>query len=174
MHCVVIMIYDIYVYTHMHASLYIHDLSINLGYDMGLEIALEIAIACNYDNIAHLFSLALTKSDAGERIQNMSQSIIQQNSIIENMLNELSLIGEQSKEIYIKSTQEMIMNLMMKRLVFSDDLLVLCWRVEAEKGDPLQSELWKTIERVCKEIIDSKSKRDWFFLKQCIPTSNVK
>eukprot|EP01084_Bolivina_argentea_P093190 167625_1 len=39
--------------------------------------------------------------------------------------------------------------------------------------DPLKSELWKTIRSVCKDIVESGSKSDWYWLKTCIIPSTI-
>ena len=59
-------------------------------------------------------------------------------------------------------------------MVFSDDLLTLCWKNEVKHGNALKSELWNVIKRTCEEIIGGKSKRDGYWLKKCLLPSNVK
>ena len=156
----------------------IAQLCINLGVDINKEdndheTALERAMDNNNDHIEQLLLFSQTKSNVGDRIKNMSHSILKQNSIIQNILNEVSLIGKQCEDIFIKILKEITINLIRKKLVFSDDLLNLCWKIEVENGNELESELWITIEKTYKDIINGSSKRDWFWLKQCILPSNV-
>ena len=151
---------------------------INLGADINAEdtdkeTPLFNAVNNNHDHIEQTLLFAQTKSNVGDRIKNISQSILKQNSIIENVTSELSNIGTQSKQIFLKTLTEVTINIITKKIVFSDDLLVLCWKIEQEKGNELKSELWRAIERTSKEIIDGNSKRDWYWLKQCLLPSNV-
>ena len=151
-------------------------LCINLGADVNNpnDETLKTAIGNNYDHVEQLVLLAQAKSGSGDRIKNMSQEILKQNAIIENILNELSSIGQQSKDLYIKILKEIMINILKKKLVFSDDLLSLCWKIETENGNESKSELWITIKTVCQDIIKGHSKRDWYWLKQCLLPSNVK
>ena len=157
----------------------IAQLCLNLGADINKrtkytqETPAQKAIDNNSDHIAQLLLFAQTKANLGDRIKNISQSILKQDSIIDNIMTELSSIGEQSKDIFIKTLTEITINLIAKKLVFSDDLLSLCWKCEVQKGNELNSELWITIKNTAQEIISGSSKRDWYWLKQCLLPSNV-
>ena len=156
-------------------------LCINLGADINKksnqnETAFGEAMHNNNDHIEQLLLFAQTKSNVGDRIKNISQSMLKQNSIIQNIIDELELIGEQSKDIFIKILKEITLNLITKKLVFSDDLLNLCWKIETENinvNELKKSELWRTIDKTCRDIIDGTSKKDWFWMKQCLLPSNV-
>ena len=160
----------------------IAQLCINLGADIHKKsrfsqdetrLPLDWAMENNNDHIEQLLLLQQTKSNVGDRVKYISHGILKQNSIIENIINELSLIGEQSKDIFTRILKEITINLISKKLVFSEDLLNLCWKLETENGDELESELWSSIKKTCKDIINGTSKRDWFWLKQCLLPSNV-
>ena len=146
---------------------------INLGADMNRpsDAILQRAREQNYDHIEQMVLLAQAKSGAADRVKSMSQDILKQNAIVENMVNELALIGYQSQDLFLKILKEAMINILKKKLAFSDDLLSLCW---FDETDPLKSELWITIKTVCEEIIRGDSKRDWYWLKQCLLPSNVK
>ena len=156
----------------------IAELCINLGADLqfknknGRTARME-AKTNNNDHIEQLLLLKETKSNIGDRIKYISQSILKQNGVIQSIMSELALIGETSKDLFVKILKEIMINLITKKLVFSDDLLNLCWKLESEKGDPLDSELWVTIRKTCAEIINGDSVRDWFWMKQCLLPSNV-
>ena len=66
-----------------------------------------------------------------------------------------------------------MINIIRKKLVFCDDLLTLCRKIEQEKGNVLESDLWTAIESTSKEIIEDNSKRDWYWLNHCLLTWNV-
>ena len=109
-----------------------------------------------------------------DKIENVTSGMNQQNGIIENIMNEVNNIGQQSKEIFEKVVIEMMINIIQKKLIFSDDLLGLCWKIEANKGDPLESEIWKAIKTTCSEILKGQNKRDWYWLKTYMIPSKVK
>ena len=91
------------------------------------------------------------------------------------MLEQLSEIGKQSKELFEKTLMELMINIISKRLSFSDNLLNLCWRIVSRDGkDPLKSELWNAISTQCNAIVQNGSKRDWYWLKKCVLPSSVK
>merc|ERR1712244_95768 len=99
----------------------------------------------------------------GNEIKNISNTINQQNGINDNIINELLLIGEQSKELFEKIMMELMINTIHKRLSFSDTLLSLCWNIATrDNKDPLSSDLWKSISSTCSDIIQNGRKRDWF------------
>ena len=119
----------------------------------------------------------ILSNDKGARAEDKIGSVIsgvdRQNGIIENIMNELDNIGQQSKEIFEKVVIEMMINIIQEKLIFSDDLLGLCWKIESNKGDPLESELWKIIQLVCLGVIEGKNKRDWYWLKTYMIPSKV-
>ena len=121
-----------------------------------------------------LISSSKNGANIRDKIEDITSKINQQNGIIENIMNELDNIGEQSKEIFNKIITEMMINIIQKKLIFSDDLLGLSWKIESNKGDPLQSEIWKTISKTCSDIIKNKNKRDWYWLKTYMLPSKVK
>ena len=121
-----------------------------------------------------LISSSNNGANIGDKIENITSKINQQNGIIENIMNELNNIGDQSKEIFNKIIIEMMINIIEKKLIFCDDLLVLSWTIQTNKGDPLQSEIWKTITKTCSGIIKNKNKRDWYWLKTYMLPSKVK
>eukprot|EP01084_Bolivina_argentea_P297063 511711_1 len=124
-------------------------------------------------HVEQLLLLREMEAHIGERIKNISCSINKQKGIIENILNGLLLIGQQSKEIFLKSINEVIINIINKKQVFSDDMLNLCWKIAEMNGDPLQSELWHAIKSTCQQIISKKNKRDWYWMKHCLMISNI-
>ena len=93
----------------------------------------------------------------------MAEDIHSQNGIIDNILSQLSIIGEQSKELFEKILMELMINIINEKLSFDDNLLNLCWKITTRDGkNPLLSELWNAISTQCNAIIQNGSKRDWF------------
>ena len=134
---------------------------------------MEVASGNNHDHVVQLLMLAQTKSNVGDRIKNISHSILKQNSIIENIMNELLLVDKQNREIFIEVLNEIMINLIKKKLVFSDDLLNLCWKLQQVNGNEIKSKIWSVIESTSKEVIEGNSTRDWYWLNQCLLPSNV-
>merc|ERR1712003_353194 len=96
----------------------------------------------------------------GNEIKNTANIVHQQNGINTNLEKELSLIGEQSKELFEKILMELMINIIRKRLSFCDNLLNYCWNIVSRKNDPLSSDLWKAITSTCSDIIQNGTKRD--------------
>ena len=113
-------------------------------------------------------------ANVGNDIKVTSEKIIKQQGITDNILKELSIIGDTSKELYEKTTQELMISIINKRQLFSDDFLFLCWGMECrDNKDPLQSELWNAIKTQCNKIIQNGTKRDWYWLKKVLLPSTV-
>ena len=145
----------------MHGCYSICQFLINAGSDVTQKngkngsrgTAADCARAGGWYHVERLLSLAQFNKNAGNEIQEIADNISKQNGIIDNILNELELIGKQSKEF----------------------LLNLCWRIASRDGqDPLQSELWNAIKSQCKDITQNGTKRDWYWLKKCLVPSTVK
>ena len=127
-----------------------------------------------YCNVEQLVIFAQLNANIGNNIKNTAENIYKQNGIIDNILNELAQIGQQTKELFEKILMEIMINIINKRLSFSDNLLNLCWNISCrDNKDPLSSDLWKAISTQSNAIIQNGSKRDWFWLKKCLLPSTV-
>ena len=136
--------------------------------------ALILAKGQAYYNIEQLLLFAQMNVNVGNEIKDLSNDIIKQNGINENILNQLSSLDKQKKETFIQILQELMVNVINKRQSFSDQLLNLCWDICMRDGkNPLKSELWKALKNQCAEIIKNGSKRDWFWMKQLVLPSTV-
>ena len=114
------------------------------------------------------------KANTGNEIRDISKDIIKQQGINANITHELTVIGAQSKELYEKILLELMINLINKRILFSDTMMNLCWNICCrDNANPLQSELWKSIAKQCNDIIQNGSKRDWYWLKKVLLPSTV-
>ena len=152
---------------------------INAGADLqrksysGLH-TLDYARKGGYCNVEQLLIFAQLNANVGNDIKNTAENIYKQNGIIDNILKELTEIGEQSKGLFEKILMELMINIINKRLSFSDNLLNLCWNISCRGNkDPLSSELWKAISSQSTAIIQNGSKRDWYWLKKCLLPSTV-
>merc|ERR1712228_117293 len=76
---------------------------------------------------------------------------------------------------WITKMIEYLCSLIERRMVFSDDMLSLCWNytVFVHKEEALESNLWKAIIKSCDEVIQSKDSNNWYWLKQCMLTSTI-
>eukprot|EP01084_Bolivina_argentea_P300482 518135_1 len=157
----------------------IAQLCINLGYDLQHKnndgkTALDIAIEEGAADTEQLLRFAETGANAGDRIKDIAFILNKQRGINENILNELSLIGKQNKELFENTLMEIMINIICKRLAFSDQLLNYCINSICEKNNDLfESELWLQINKTCNEIIKNGNKRDWFWLKEYIVKSTI-
>ena len=120
---------------------------INQGADLHVKdysgkMAIDYAKRAGYPNIEQLLLFAELNVAAADTVRDASEEIHKQNGIIDNILNELESIGEQSKEIFEKILMEVMVNILNKKLSFSDDILNLCWRIASRDGkNPLKSEV---------------------------------
>ena len=68
-----------------------------------------------------------------------------------------------------------LIELLQKRLPFSDDLLLLCYHFELsqmKQVKPLQTKIWKTITKVCDRVLKLPlNRRDWLWFKQYLMPS---
>eukprot|EP01083_Nonionella_stella_P100851 284993_1 len=151
-------------------------LCLNLGSDINHRNDLgESAMdaARRHPHIELLLMLHSLDANVGDRIKDKSAELNQEEGIIENILSELALIGDQSKELFESILLELMINIISKKRIFDDILLNLCWKIQCQKGNPFESELWKAIKTTCYQVIQSRNKRDWFWMKRCLVPSNI-
>eukprot|EP01084_Bolivina_argentea_P136793 240929_1 len=99
---------------------------INSGADIDAKsdkckTALMYAKAGGYYHIEQLILFSKMNLNIGNEIKNTSETMHKQNGTNNNILNELSLIGEQSKELFEKILMELMINIITKKLLFSDN-----------------------------------------------------
>eukprot|EP01083_Nonionella_stella_P078903 216190_1 len=154
-------------------------LCLNLGADIDHKnvrghSSVDYARGEGYYHIEQLLLFSKMKANLGAKVKIASDVITKQQAIVEYIINELSQIGDQTKDIFEKTLLEVMHNLIVKRAVFSDDLLNLCWDISCKQhDDPLKSDLYRTLSTVCTETIRQGNKTDWFWLKNCIIPSTI-
>eukprot|EP01084_Bolivina_argentea_P000967 1774_1 len=151
-------------------------LCLNLGSDLNHRNDLgrsAMDAARRHPHIELLLMLHSLDANVGDRIKDKSAELNQEEGIIENILSELALIGDQSKELFESILLELMINIISKKRIFDDILLNLCWKIQCQKGNPFESELWKAIKTTCYQVIQSRNKRDWFWMKRCLVPSNI-
>eukprot|EP01083_Nonionella_stella_P270483 916003_1 len=156
----------------------IAQLCISLGADVTLKgndgnTALDWADKRNRHAVKQLLHFANMKANTGERIREKADDLTKQNGIIENLVNEIESYDDTTREFFEDTLLDLMNKIVRKKMIFSDDWLCLAWKIEAKRGNVFQSELWKNMTAVCREIIQNRDKRDWFFMKTCIIPSNL-
>eukprot|EP01083_Nonionella_stella_P097695 274602_1 len=151
-------------------------LCLNLGADINHrndsgKSAMDFAR--RHPHIEMLLMLHSLDANVGDRINDKSADLNKEEGIIENILSELELIGDQSKKLFENIVLEIMINIISKKKVFDDILLNLCWKIQRERGNWFESELWKAIKSTCHQVIQSRNKRDWFWMKRCLVPSNI-
>eukprot|EP01083_Nonionella_stella_P308643 1089831_1 len=124
-------------------------LCLNLGSDLNHRNDLgesAMLVAQRHPHIELLLMLHSLDANVGDRINDKSADLNKEEGIIENILTELDLIGDQSKQLFQNILVELMINIISKKRVFDDILLNLCWKIQSEKGNPFESELWKAIK----------------------------
>ena len=162
-----------------HGCYQLAQFCINSGADLdqtdnGGRTALDLSRTVGWYNMERLLLFAKLNANIGNEIKTNADTIQKQQGIINNILNELTLIGKQSKELFEGILMELMINIINKRSSFDDNLLNLCWEIVSRDGkNPLDSELWKAISTQCNAIIQNGNKRDWYWLKKCVIPSTV-
>ena len=112
--------------------------------------------------------------ESGNEIQSIADNVHRQNGINDGILQGLRLIGEQSKNLFEEILMELIINLILKRVTFSDHLLVYVWNIAKNRHDNvLDSDLWKAISNSCSQIVTNGNFKDWMWLKLCLLPSMI-
>ena len=98
-----------------------------------------------------------------------------QNGIVKNLLNELNNVvkDENEKDNFMKIPTRIICNIIGKKLTFSDDLLNFCWVYNTTMNDNTNTELYNNLIKLCSDIIENSNKKEWYYFKAFILTSNV-
>ena len=125
-----------------------------------------------FADVKQLLLFSELNANIGNRIKQTAQIINKQNGFIQNINNVLQeKYDDDNTRQFFKDTLIVLMTeIIEQKLAFSDDILNLCWSFEP---DPLNSDLWKTIETVCTDIINNGNKLDWFWMKTYIVPSTV-
>ena len=95
-----------------------------------------------------------------------------QNGIISNILNEMNNVikDKNEKNKFMDTLTKIMCNIIEKKLSFSDDLLNLCWIYNKNTDS---NDLFKVLMKTCNDIIENENKKEWYFFKTFILTSNV-
>eukprot|EP01083_Nonionella_stella_P104191 298291_1 len=154
-------------------------LCLNLGAEIDHKSArghsaMDYARGEGYYHIAQLLQFSKMKTQLGSKVKVASDHIMKQQAIIGYIMNELSQIGSQTKDLFENTLLELMNTLILKRAVFSDDLLNLCWDITCKThANPLESELYRTLSSVCTKAIRNGSATDWYWIKNCIVPSTI-
>eukprot|EP01083_Nonionella_stella_P239358 837815_1 len=140
-------------------------LCISLGADITLQnnighTALDYADDEGHHAIKQLLHFAAMKANTGERIREKADGLSEQSGIVENIMNEIEAYDETTREFFEDTLLDLMNKIVRKKVIFSDDCLCLAWKIEAKRGKVLESELWKNITTVCRQIIQNGDKRD--------------
>eukprot|EP01083_Nonionella_stella_P047915 128311_1 len=156
----------------------IAQLSINLGADTAAKNSWGETPSDNAQETGSFAVLMLLLLDEmgtnmGERVKQRGELLTKQNGIVQNILGELQGYDDTTKGFFEDTLLDLMNKILQNKSIFSDDLLCLCWKLEAKKGNVLKSDLWKTIATIFQEILENDNKRDWTFLKKCLLPSNI-
>eukprot|EP01084_Bolivina_argentea_P142419 250206_1 len=123
-----------------------------------------------YSDVEELLKFAELNANIGDRIRETAFVMDKQKGINENILSELRLIGKHNKQLFENTLLEIMVNIIDKKLAFSDHLLNLCFDINK---NILKSELWMQIKKTCKQIIENGNKRDWYWMREYIVPSTI-
>ena len=156
------------------------ELCINLGADVNYKnekgnTAMDRAKAGAWTHVEQLLLFHKLNANVSDKVENISFNINKQNGIISNIINELNTFSNQSEvEIFKKLLVSILCTIINNKLSFSDDLLNLAWAFECEnEKNPFLSKLWNVILTASNDIIQNGNKKDWYWFKNFILSSNV-
>eukprot|EP01084_Bolivina_argentea_P261720 442415_1 len=154
-------------------------LCINLGanidhIDNNGKTALINARESGYYQIEQLLLFSKMNATIGNKIKVTADIINKQNGINENISKQLSMYKKMNQKAFKDTLMNIMINILSKKLSFSDDLLNLCWQfVCKENKNILSSKLWLCIKKVCTDIIQNTNEKDWFYMKTFIIPSQI-
>eukprot|EP01084_Bolivina_argentea_P294564 506869_1 len=108
-------------------------LCLNLGSDLQKKDywgkkPLDLARQSGFYHVEQLLLFSRMKSNVGKRVADTAFDIRKQDGINENILNQLALYKNvQRKKLFKDTLIDLMINIINKKLSFSDDLLSLCW-----------------------------------------------
>eukprot|EP01083_Nonionella_stella_P002407 6953_1 len=138
------------------------------------ETALDRAQVKGQYHIEQLLLFSKMNLSLGNEIKNTAEAIQRQDGINHNISTQLALIGAQSQELFDRTLMELMINMIQKRLSFSDNLLIYCWDIASRSPQgALSSPLWQAISSTCRDIIKGGSQTEWYWFKQCLMTSTI-
>lgn len=112
--------------------------------------------------------------EADNDTKDIVQKIKKQNGINDSLSNELTEIGEQSKQLYDETTMELMIRMITKRKIFSDDQLLYAFDIaNKENKNILTSKLWLNIRSIVSQIVQNGTNKDWMWLKMCLLPSTI-
>ena len=169
-------------------SYQITKLCLNLGsnidhLDKYDKSAFDLSKECKWHHIEQLLLFNKCKyfnvETSKQELIKISNKINTQNSIIKNILNQLSKYDSITKNFFQDTLTDLMINLISNKLSFSDLLLNLCWHFEMNEQTPnnqhaSRSLLWRVLIKTCDNIIKSGNDRDWHWLKTFVIPSTVK
>ena len=152
-------------------------LNTNINYKPSLyKTTIDI---CKSNKFYHIEQLLLFHQQQNElfsqKLQNTTNKINQQQGILINITNKLQTYDSITKTFFQDTMIDIMIHLIQNKLLFSDDLLNLCWEFELENKEKniLDSNLWQTIYMTSKEVIQGQNERDWHWLKTVMIPSTV-
>ena len=155
----------------------ITQLCINLGADIDAKndyghTALWFAQEYSAYDCEELLLFGKLNGNVSDNVSNISFNMNKQNGIIENILNEMNNIikDKNEKRKFMDLLTTIMCNIISKKLSFSDDLLNLCWIYNKNTDS---NDLWKVLISICNDIVESGNKKEWYYFKTFILTSNV-
>eukprot|EP01084_Bolivina_argentea_P093806 168656_1 len=148
---------------------------LNLGADIKHrdykdKTAIDHARDGSYYHVEQLLLFNQMNANVGNKVQQTADIINEENSIIENIINQLSNYDETTKSFFKDTMIDIMTNIIKQKLAFSDVILNLCWEFET---DPLNSKLWTQLLDECKYIIQNGDKKDWFWFKHFVLPSAI-
>ncbi len=110
--------------------------------------ALEHSRRMGFYHIEQLLLFNEMNASIGTKIKNTSDSINKQRGITQNIMKQLSSYDSSTSQFFKDTLVDIMINIIDKKLIFSDQLLDICWNIVAEenKGNALLSKLWNEIK----------------------------
>ena len=161
-----------------YGSYEITQLCLNLGCDINHmdkdnKTALNYAIDGHYYHIQQLLINNAFNKNHINKIKHLSTNINTQKFIINGLIKSLS-IHKSNEKLFRIMFVDILENLIENKLPLSDDMLMIAWKfIENKHENPLESKLWKTIEKTIKDIVENGDPMDWYWFNKFIIPSKL-
>eukprot|EP01083_Nonionella_stella_P307931 1084428_1 len=162
-----------------HGSYKITQLCLSLGCDINHRdthhhTAMDYAIQSSFYHIQRLLLHALYNKKHIDQIETISAQIKTQTLTIDALLTALNKNNKSNQNLFRIMFVDVVMTMIHNKLPFSDDILMIAWTfTEMKYENPLQSELWQTIEKSINQIVECGTPSDWYWLNTFIIPSKL-
>eukprot|EP01083_Nonionella_stella_P145582 456488_1 len=166
-------------YAALHGVYEICALLINLGAtqpEEELDQLFDDVIKEGHYHIALLISFMQLRGGGGSEVADISMRVDRQNGILKEMLYGITdTVGDEKTWIFIDIIEQNIIHCIQNEIGFSDDFLntLYFYYTKIVQQPFIETDLFAVIREKCKQIIENKNTKNWYFFKTYIMASTI-